>query len=189
MGQLVLPTGSVVAIDPMHLQNEDVAPFARAVPPAKYDVELAVAGGRVCAVSIIVRAKAVDRWEVALPRGMSSLVPPSRRKVTAKPAYGYPVDVAMGSFMDAKALELLKEEDEHELDLASRTKALGIHDVGEGGTAAVFETATATDTTAPTTGSLATSSCALRPTSSLGVDRQPRSRPERRVQLLRARWR
>lgn len=135
--KLVLPTGRLVAVDALHL-DDDARPFTRALPRGSYDVELAMAQGRVAAASIVVRKKAPVRWELALPKGMLSLVAPRFRDVRVPPSYGVPVDAANLAFVDEAGLDVLLEEDVYRLRVVpSRGR---VQSLGKAGSAAVVST-------------------------------------------------
>ncbi len=137
-GKLVLPTGSIVAADPMLLG--EAPPFERAVMPGAYPVVLSMRDGGVAAATIVLARGTPERWELALPKGMKRLVPPKLRRPIVPAAYGYPVDSATGSFLDASIAGAL-EDDERAIERLLRPRAQNrCHAVGLGtATVAVFQ--------------------------------------------------
>ena len=110
-GTLVLPTGKLVAYDPMLIATADGSlPFETMLEPGSYPVVLSIRDGLVAAASVIVEEATPERWELALPRGMKSLVPQKYRVPGEKPGYTFPVDSATSCFVDASALEPFDDE-------------------------------------------------------------------------------
>ena len=137
-GQLVLPTGRIVAADPMLLG--EAPPFERAVPPGRYPVVLSMKNGLVAAATIVTARGVPDRWEIALPKGMKRLVSPRLRRPNISPSYGYPVDSATGAFLDASVVGEI-EDNERLIDRLIGTRARNrCHKAGRGAaTIAVFQ--------------------------------------------------
>jgi hypothetical protein len=104
IGELALPTGRLVAWDPLVLQNAE--PFTRAVPPGRFPVEVALAdldvGRRIAFARIRFSAEPAVRWEAALLPGQHPSL------LEDDEVYGYPVDSGAASFMDEAALESLR---------------------------------------------------------------------------------
>jgi hypothetical protein len=112
VGNVVLPSGRLVAYDPTHWDLEPQQPFAQPVAPGAHPVELRVvqpADGdarTLCAV-IQFGAGEPERWEQALLAGEHSA------QLRAGEAFAYPVDSGTGCFCDPRAAsELLKMVDE-----------------------------------------------------------------------------
>jgi hypothetical protein len=113
IGDLVLPSGEVVACDPSRLRWEsDAIPFARTAPPGKYPVILSLVvadedgavGPRVaCAMVRFTAAKPVA-WEMAVRPGQDASALPVGK------FFGYGVDAGMGCFIDKDTLKALPEE-------------------------------------------------------------------------------
>ncbi|MFD3337232.1 DUF4241 domain-containing protein [Streptomyces sp. NPDC058700] len=102
LGELGLPTGRLVACDPIvHLGDDDARPdpFTVTVPPGRYPVQTAVVDVEhpfphrvIAAARLIIRDTPVVRWEPAAVPGQD-------------PAdlAGYGVDAGVGCFYDAAA--------------------------------------------------------------------------------------
>jgi hypothetical protein len=103
IGELALPTGRLVAWDPLILQNAE--PFTREVPAGRFPVEVALAdldvGRRVAFARIRFSAEPAVRWEPALLSGQHPSL------LEEDEVYGYPVDSGAASFMDEAALAAL----------------------------------------------------------------------------------
>jgi hypothetical protein len=109
--ELVLPTGKLVAYDPMLIATADRSlPFETTLPPGRYPVVLSIRDGVVAAASVRVAEGTVERWELALPRGMKRLVSAKYRVPSDNPGYTFPVDSATSCFVDASALESFDDE-------------------------------------------------------------------------------
>lgn len=110
-GDLVLPTGKLVAYDPMLIASADGSlPFETALRPGSYPVVLAIRDGLVVAASVMVEDAAPQTWALALPRGMKKLVPAKYRVPSEHPGYTFPVDSATSCFVDASALETFEDD-------------------------------------------------------------------------------
>jgi hypothetical protein len=105
-GDLVLPSGRIIACDPGWLWCKDVAPFTRTVPPGRYPVLLSV----------------VDYWKIACAMVKFCSESPVRWKMALRPGedfaelrrnqfFGYGVDAGMGCFVDAQVVERLSAEE------------------------------------------------------------------------------
>lgn len=105
VGELVLPTGAIVACDPGIL--DDYAPLARRVAPGRYPVILSIAqidrDQRVAYAMIRFAEGEVSRWELAAPE-------PTDPRARPADAGGYGVDTAMGCFMDEVVVKRAREE-------------------------------------------------------------------------------
>jgi hypothetical protein len=113
IGDLVLPSGEVVACDPSRLGRErDIVPFARTAPPGKYPVILSLMAGEEGVVDQGV-ACAMVRFTAAKPAAWEMAVHPGQ-DASALPVgqfFGYGVDAGMGCFIDKNTLQALAEED------------------------------------------------------------------------------
>lgn len=105
LGDLHMPTGSLVACDPM--DGLETEPFEVSVDPGEYPAVLYAAELRdetLCAYATLqVGQKEPVRWELATVQD-EELDPLSR---DGNP--GYPVDSSLGSFMDARAAKVLMD--------------------------------------------------------------------------------
>jgi len=117
IGDLVLPSGRVVACDPPNLWwDEDRVPFSRTAPPGKYPVILCLmATGEEGAVDQRV-ACAMVRFTAAKPAAWDLAVWPGQDASTLPVGkfFGYGVDAGMGCFIDKDALQALSKEDVEE---------------------------------------------------------------------------
>ncbi|MCA2219340.1 DUF4241 domain-containing protein [Jidongwangia harbinensis] len=92
---LSLPTGRVVAADPLGAGHDDPpAPFVQVVPPGRYRVELLVSNGEVAAARLVVRDEPAASWEPALPEGCPD-------------GTGYEVNAGTGCFTDERTFRHL----------------------------------------------------------------------------------
>lgn len=100
---LLLPTGRVVATDPLGGRYDDpLAPFVQVVPAGRYRVDLLVRGGLIAAARLCVRDALAVSWEEALP---GSLRDGSEAEVA-----GYDVNAGAGCFADERTFRQLSEE-------------------------------------------------------------------------------
>lgn len=110
-GDLVLPTGKIVACDPA--VSPDAPPFAVCVAPGKYPVILSVAhyGGdqRVAYAMLKFGDERPARWGAALPANRELTSP------KADEVYYYGVDSATGCYMDVEAARVLSESAEGDI--------------------------------------------------------------------------
>jgi uncharacterized protein DUF4241 len=105
VASLYLPTGKIVACDP--LVNPDTEPFTREVPVGTYPVDASVARfenqTRVAALRIVFAPGTPVRWELALlPNQDPQALEPGE-------TFGYGVDAGLGCFMDASTRALILE--------------------------------------------------------------------------------
>lgn len=107
MGELELPTGEIVASDPL-AQPERPA-FARKVQPGKYPVTLYLFMGRPALAMVRFAPGNPSKWEIATT--------PEQDAATLKDdeIFGYPVDAGTGSFRDVTALKLMDERERREI--------------------------------------------------------------------------
>jgi hypothetical protein len=106
IGELELPTGFVVACDPLVFPESD--PFTRALPPGRYPVELAVVrfpsgDERVAFARLLIASEPPVAWELALTAGQEIAT------LREGEIFGYGVDAGLGCFMDATSVPLLLE--------------------------------------------------------------------------------
>ncbi|MFD4318057.1 DUF4241 domain-containing protein [Streptomyces sp. NPDC058548] len=107
LGELGLPTGRLVACDPVvHLGDDDErpAPFTVTVPPGSYPVQAVVADVEhpfrnrvIAAARLVVRDTPAVRWEPALVPGQELA------ELADGDFFGYGVDAGVGCFLDASA--------------------------------------------------------------------------------------
>jgi hypothetical protein len=115
IGDLKVPTGKIVACDPLVTIN--FTPFNKAVKPGIYPVKIYVAqtktsGDRYAIAKLEFSTKKADKWVLALHDGedTSELKNPDDY-------FGFPVDAGLGGFFDYKAaLEYAKFEDQFQKD-------------------------------------------------------------------------
>lgn len=120
---LSLPTGHVVAADPIALGFRDLPlPFAQTVPPGRYPVDLLIEHGYVAAARLIIRDEPATVWELTVPEGhVPGELDPNDS--------GYEVESGMGCLTDEQSLRRLCADDASEwqqdliLDVADRPAA------------------------------------------------------------------
>jgi hypothetical protein len=112
VGDLAVPTGSIVACDPFTWPGWQ--PFLRQVPPGTYPVVLSIGDSvkstpkkpeprRIAFARLQIGTGTPIRWELAtLPGQELEALKPGK-------SFGYPTDSCMGCFMDSKAGERLAE--------------------------------------------------------------------------------
>jgi hypothetical protein len=103
IGELDLPTGEIIACDPL-TTGTDWPALNRKVEPGHYPVSLIEAQGRVAAAILRFRPGTPFRWELATLPGhdISTL--------KGDEVFGYPVDAGLGSFMDKMTMVLMSEQ-------------------------------------------------------------------------------
>jgi hypothetical protein len=99
MGELVVPTGQIVACDPSY---DDVFVFAQSVPTGRYPVEVAQIrdvrfGVRNLAMQVILAVGEVARWTMGVPKGNDPAA------LGPHEVFCYGVDSGLGCFMDMRA--------------------------------------------------------------------------------------
>lgn len=104
MGELVLPTGKVVATDPLVFPER--TPFERTVAPGRYPVEVYIAQHRIAIAVLRLAPGKVERWEIATAPGQDV------KTLKEGEIFGYGVDAGLGSFMDAAAPAAIKKRGE-----------------------------------------------------------------------------
>jgi hypothetical protein len=117
-GELVLPSGRIIATDPCYLRTlDDTPPFVQAARPGRYPIWLAMTrlaegplrGERVaCAVLQLTEAPAV-RWELALRPGEHAT------ELFTGQFYGHGVDSGNACFVDAAVVEALDNDAREQL--------------------------------------------------------------------------
>lgn len=105
IGLLKVPTGQLVACDPLMLMED--TPFAQTVSVGEYPVELAIArigtDERIAFARIRMSESPAVRWEMAVFPGQDA------KALKENEIYGYGVDSGTGSLMDQRGYqELLK---------------------------------------------------------------------------------
>ena len=105
IGELSLPTGTLVACDPF--VDSDATPFSLNLPRGKFPVNLSIA--EIATDQRV--AFAVVRFTPAIPVRWQVLTTPGQNLSQLKDGeiFGYPVDSGTGSFMDRSAALLLGE--------------------------------------------------------------------------------
>lgn len=92
IGELHLPTGRILACDPMLLQEE---PLGTLVEPGSYPVTLCLKDGLPAFLDVRVREGQVRHWRAMSPHGIPPHDPATRT------VWGYGVESATGAMMDA----------------------------------------------------------------------------------------
>jgi hypothetical protein len=103
IGELDLPTGEIIACDPL-TTGTDWPALSRKVKPGHYPVSLLEAQGRVAAAVLRFRPGGPFRWELA------TLPDQDASTLKGEEVFGYPVDAGLGSFMDKMAMALMSEQ-------------------------------------------------------------------------------
>lgn len=106
MGDILLPTGAIVACDPIYLYDLD--PFVHQIAPGRYSVVLSIAEARHSGIQRIAFAMLRVTDEASVSWQLATKARQHTRENEDDSAQGYGVDVALGSFMDMKAAELLR---------------------------------------------------------------------------------
>ena len=106
LGTLPLPSGTVIAADP--LVQPDRQPFTRKVSPGPYPVTLYRAQDRVALAELRFADGTPERWELALVPGQDIAT------LKAGEIFGYPVDAGLGCFMDPAARAAMERRDAQE---------------------------------------------------------------------------
>lgn len=128
LGELVLPTGRIVACDPFLVSGEE-EPFTRSVAPGRYPVLVNVASAeddsRVAYAILRFADRPPVRWEMAL------LSEQEMETLGESEFFGYGVDAGTGCFMDAAAAPLLgaraTEENEYNGDFIEEMEKTYVH--------------------------------------------------------------
>lgn len=99
LGNLVAPTGQIIACDP--LTAVELTPFAQAIAPGNYPVLVSVAelgeDKRVACAMVRLSEAPVARWEMARLEGQENIT------LLEDEFFGYPVDAGVGCFLDVRA--------------------------------------------------------------------------------------
>lgn len=106
MGLLELPTGEIVASDP--LADPDRPAFARKVAPGRYPVALYMFMDRPALAMLRLAPGNPVKWEIATTPGQDAAT------LKDDEIFGYPVDAGTGSFRDTSALALMDERQKRE---------------------------------------------------------------------------
>ncbi|MGE0712370.1 MAG: DUF4241 domain-containing protein [Planctomycetota bacterium] len=103
-GTLRVESGALVACDP--LAEPHRAPLDLRVPLGEHPVELCLVGERIACARLVLGSGQVASWELATS--------PGQRPSTLEDGevFGYPVDSGVGCFMDARAAEVLADDDD-----------------------------------------------------------------------------
>src|SRR5262249_11592522 len=111
LGPVVLPTGEIVACDPL---VPHTTPFAETVAPGRYTLRAWVAvlhkdgaqwQRRVTALQLVIAGKPAVSWTMALIPGQDAST------LDADGFFGYGVDSGTGTLADRVAIEVLNEWD------------------------------------------------------------------------------
>ncbi|WP_192181723.1 DUF4241 domain-containing protein [Mesorhizobium amorphae] len=100
IGELELPTGEIIACDPL-VSDLKTPALSRKVKPGRYPVSLLEAQGRVAVAVLRFSAGTPVRWELATVPGQDVST------LKDDEIFGYPVDAGLGSFMDKTAMVLM----------------------------------------------------------------------------------
>jgi hypothetical protein len=127
LGDLVLPTGRIVACDPFVMMDDP--PYTGGVPPGRYPVLLNVAAfnddQRVAYAILRLSDAPPVRWEMALAPGQDAAT------LGANEIFGYGVDSGTGCFIDAAAVKLLDDhatpENDYNQDLIDLMEKTYVH--------------------------------------------------------------
>lgn len=103
IGALELPTGEIIACDPL-ISGTDWPALSRKVKPGRYPVSLLEAQGRVAAAILRLQPGVPVRWELATGPGQDVST------LKDNEIFGYPVDAGLGSFMDKSAMVLMSQQ-------------------------------------------------------------------------------
>ena len=106
LGILPLPSGTVIAADP--LVQPERAPFTRHVAPGDYPITLYLAQDRVALAELRFADGAPERWDLALVPGQDVAT------LKAGEIFGYPVDAGLGCFMDPAARAAMERREARE---------------------------------------------------------------------------
>ncbi|UVK39748.1 DUF4241 domain-containing protein [Mesorhizobium sp. AR10] len=103
IGELELPTGEIIACDPL-ISGTEMPTLSRRVKPGHYPVSLLETQGRVAVAVLRFRLGTPVRWELATLPGQDVTT------LKDDEIFGYPVDGGLGSFMDKTAMVLMSEQ-------------------------------------------------------------------------------
>ena len=103
IGLLHLPTGAIIACDPL-VSGPNWPALARKVRPGSYPVSLYEAHGRVALAVLRFTPGKPVKWEIATTPGQDAAT------LKTDEIFGYPVDAGLGSFMDPVAMSLMDAE-------------------------------------------------------------------------------
>ncbi len=107
IGKLKVPGGSIIACDPMHIDEYGI-PFTQVFPTGEFPVQLAIAKTkdveRVAFARIMFSEEPVVKWEFALREGHKPM------PIESDEGPGYSVDAGVGVFIDAAASKVLPKD-------------------------------------------------------------------------------
>lgn len=103
MGILEVPTGSIVATDPLVVP--DWAAFQRTIKPGRYPVVLFQAQNRNALAMLRIAPGIPVHWEIATIAGQEAST------LKDNEIFGYPVDAGTGAFFDKSAWPLMQERE------------------------------------------------------------------------------
>lgn len=105
-GNVVLPTGRLVACDP--LLTSDMKPFITVFPVGSFPVNIHRErdSGCIAYVEIVFSENNVTRWQMALTEGQQTA------DLKEGEIFGYPVESGMGCFMDVQTQESINRLEE-----------------------------------------------------------------------------
>jgi hypothetical protein len=113
IGEIFLPSGQIVACDPIHLY--DLAPFLHQIAPGRYPIVLSIARARGSEIQRVAFAMLRVTGEMPVSWQLAVKARQDADGTGKDQAHGYGVDVGLGSFMDLEAARLLRakmEEDD-----------------------------------------------------------------------------
>lgn len=106
IGEILLPSGRVVACDPIHLY--DLQPFAQALAAGSYPIVLSVAQARESGAQRVAYAMLRIRDDTPVRWALATKVRTNTDQMSGNRADGYGVDVGLGSLMDLEAAHFLR---------------------------------------------------------------------------------
>ncbi len=118
VGVVALPTGQVVACDPL-VDADSAAPFTVPVAPGRYQLRAWIATvnqsgsepqDRTAALQLVITDQPTVRWELALTDGQEPT------ELGADAFFGYPVDAGVGTLADMVAVRGLARWEFDQLD-------------------------------------------------------------------------
>lgn len=117
IGDVNLPTGSIIAADPFFTAEQ--RPFSRTVEPDKYPVNIYVAQAdqlhhRIGYAKIKFRAEEATRWVLALT---DDLTQDELDELEEDEFYGFPVESGLAAFLDAETAQQFTEKIDTLLEL------------------------------------------------------------------------
>lgn len=107
IGDLFIPSGRVLACDPIHMYDLD--PFTREIAPGRYPITLGVAEERAGGTKRVVYSMIRLRDEAPVEWDLAKKARPSFDAHEDVEVHGFGVDVGLGSYMDLGAGNLLRQ--------------------------------------------------------------------------------